>query len=120
MDGDTLADQVVVADLHARVSAPVGEILRSATDRHERADRIELAQLHRTEQTDVTEESRPPADLHVGSDDATGADEHVLGQPRTRIHASRLRDRTCHERVPLSLKEGISQEGACRLGRKGG
>jgi hypothetical protein len=46
----------------------------------------------------VTLEARSPADLHVRSDDAARADIDILGQSSTRIHASRLCDRTFHAR----------------------
>ena len=87
VDGHPLVDAVVVSDLHPRGRAPVGEILRLASNRDEGTDGVELAHADHTRHADVAQELRPPADLDIGTDHATGADHRITGQPRTRIDA---------------------------------
>src|SRR5689334_8386220 len=74
VDGDALADVVVVAHLQRRALAVVGDILRIHADGTERVKGVAGADLRRPHDVDVRDQPAAIAQLDLVADDAIGAD----------------------------------------------
>jgi hypothetical protein len=86
IDGDVLADGVVVADLDARRLVGVLLVLRRRADGGEVPDAVAATDARMSVDDDVRADPGALAHLDVLADDRVRADFHVLGKARAAMH----------------------------------
>src|SRR5438445_524474 len=78
------ADRIVAADAQRGVFAAIFEVLRLQADRGERKDARPLADYRAPLDDDMRHQPDAGAELDLPAEDAIRADDHVIGQIRTR------------------------------------
>ena len=96
VDGDCLAEDVVIADLDARGLPLVRVILGLAADDRKRMNDVVLSQGRVADQADMCDQPRAPADLDVGPDHAVRPDLDIVGDLGAGIDARGVRNHRGH------------------------
>ena len=98
IDGDALADDVVVADHHLGVAARITDVLGLPADDRARIEVVVLADRDVSHHGHAIFQPRPAPDPHIGADDTERADFHFIVDLCPRIDAHVLGDIRSHHR----------------------
>ena len=86
VDSHRFSNDVVIANDHLRIAAPVAEVLGFGPQDSARIDAVKLADFDAPRQRDVVFQAGSFADLHLGSHDAKGSDIDFVIDFRSRVN----------------------------------